>query len=122
MQVNAKKCNGLRIGAKLTNEFRDLIHYRIDDHVIIFHPVVRDLGVLMPETFCFSNHCSDLCGKASRKIGMLCRAFRSRDLEFMRILYITHVRSILEYCCEIWSPYTLNDMDKIEIVQKKFSP
>ena len=39
----------------------------------------------------------------------------------MRGMYVTYVRPLLEYNCEVWSPLYLQDIDRIESVQRKFT-
>ena len=62
-----------------------------------------------------------MVAKASSKIGMVYRAFSSRNCAFMVSMFTTHIRPILEYNCEIWSPSTLENIDKIERVQRRFT-
>ena len=33
-------------------------------------------------------------------------------------LYLSHVRSLLEYCTPLWSPYQVNEIMRIERVQR----
>ena len=42
------------------------------------------------------------------------------NISTLRSLYVTHVRSHLEYCSVIWSPWQVTQIDKIERVQQKF--
>ena len=36
-------------------------------------------------------------------------------------MYITHLRPLLEYNPQFWSPYYLQDIDKVEKVQRRFN-
>ena len=69
----------------------------------------------------FSAHISKIVSKSSSKIGLMYRAFSSRDLVFMINFFRTHVRPILEYNCEVWSPFFLQDIDRLENVQRRFT-
>ena len=62
-----------------------------------------------------------LVSRASSKIGLMYRAFSSRDLIFMVSFFKTYIRPILEYNCEVWSPYLIQDIDRLENVQRRFS-
>jgi len=87
-------------------------------------PVVqnmRDLGVVLSNDLTFSTHVSTIVSRASSKIGLMYRAFSSRSLNFMISFFKTHVRPILEYNCEVWSPYFIQDIDRLENVQRRFS-
>ena len=68
----------------------------------------------------FSAHCGIIVGKAASRVGLVLRAFRSRDKKFMLSLYTTHIRPILEYNTEVWSPLFKKDIDLIKSIQKKF--
>ena len=49
------------------------------------------------------------------------RAFASRSHEFMRSMFVTHVRPIAEYNTEVWSPFWLRDIDIVENIQRSFT-
>ena len=53
--------------------------------------------------------------------GWLIRTFRTRNPGPMMTLFISLVRPILEYCCQLWSPKKLNQIRKIESVQRHFT-
>lgn len=83
---------------------------------------VKDLGILLSSDLTFSEHISYICNKASRALGFLkrnCNEFQ--NIECLKIVYISLVRSILEYgSIIIWSPYTACDIKKIETIQHRF--
>ena len=39
----------------------------------------------------------------------------------MLLLYKTYVRFILEYCCPLWAPHTVNRISMVESVQRSFT-
>ena len=81
----------------------------------------KDLGIKMSDIGNFDAHINGIIKKARQKIGWLCRSFRSRDITFMRKMYITYVRPQLEYCSVLWGPNEGPLMDKIEKVQSDFT-
>ena len=82
---------------------------------------MKDLGVFMSSDLSFSIHCSKLASKASQAVGLIRRAFASKNQAFMVKMFTSRVRPILEYNCELWSPHNLQDIDKIESVQRSFT-
>ena len=53
-------------------------------------------------------------------LGLIKRTCRdSDDHKTLRTLYCALVRSNLEYCCLIWSPYTTKGIEKLERVQRR---
>ena len=43
------------------------------------------------------------------------------DSEFKLFLFLTYIRPILEYVTPIWSPYLINEIDRVESVQRRFT-
>ena len=67
----------------------------------------------------WSEHISGVCSRARRVLGLLYRQFyRNSSSATLKLLYLSLVRPHLEYASQLWDPYTQNDMDKLEAVQK----
>ena len=47
--------------------------------------------------------------------------FVSRDVKFMKRIYVAQVRPILDYCVQLWGPMEGPLMDKLEMVQSNFT-
>jgi len=45
------------------------------------------------------------------------KSFSDRSKETLILLYISLVRPQLEYCCQIWNPHFVKDIDLNEAVQ-----
>lgn len=114
--INASKCHVLKLGHNRSGSSYVLGGQNLDTCTS-----TRDLGVMMSNSLVFSQHCSSISSKASSKVGLIYRAFASRSVEFMKIMFVTHVRPIVEYCTEVWSPFWLKDIDMIENVQRRFT-
>ena len=48
-------------------------------------------------------------------------AFRDRSVNVMLTLYKSMVHSKLEYCCLVWSPSSVGEIQKIENIQRSFT-
>ncbi len=116
MQINGSKCSLLQVGWNRPNQTQYLLSGT-------FPPVetCQDLGVLISGPLTFAKQCSSVTVNASRRVGLIYRAFSSRDVNFMCGMYVTYIRSILEYNCEIQSPLYIQDIDRIESIQRKFT-
>jgi hypothetical protein len=69
----------------------------------------------------FSKHVTYTCNKALRAQGFLKSNFNEfQNIACSKILYISLIRSILEYGSIVWSPYTACDIKKIESIQHRF--
>ena len=53
--------------------------------------------------------------------GWIFCAFRSRSPEVLLTLYKALVRPILEYCCLVWYPTKIGDIQAVENVQRAFT-
>ena len=95
LKVNVNKCSVMKFGRN-----RPDVSYSLNNSLLPIVDNVRDLGVIISNNLTFSTHISTIVSKASSKIGLMYRAFSSRDI-FMVSFFKTHVRPILEYNCEV---------------------
>ena len=83
--------------------------------------VVKDLGVFIDKDLRWREHINIKTAEASRKAGWVLRTISFRDKDTMLLLYKTYVRSIVEYCCALWSPHLQCDIITIESIQRSFT-
>ena len=76
------------------------------------------LGVTINNHLTWSNHIDNICHKAS-SVKTLQRNLTSCPPNIKLLCYITMVRSILEYASPVWSPYTTQDINRLEKVQRQ---
>ena len=81
----------------------------------------KDLGIYMSSTGKFDYYIDELCKKVRKRIGWVCRTFYSRDLEFMRRIYISVIRPHIDYCSQVWAQCEGPSLDKIEKLQSFFT-
>ena len=60
-----------------------------------------------------------ISNKASQKLGFLKRNLRIHNGKVKSLAYSSMIRSNLEYCSTVWSPHTLNDINRLESVQRR---
>ena len=82
---------------------------------------VRDLGVTVTEDLSWSIHVSTSVKKARNKSAWVFSVFKTREPVPMRALYKSLVRSIMEYCCPLWSPSKVGDVQALESIQRTFT-
>ena len=82
---------------------------------------VRDLGVLITPDISWTLQIDSMIDSASKMISWIHSVFQSRDEETMMILYKSLVRSRLEYACPLWCPSKVEDIIKIESLQRHFT-
>ena len=94
---------------------------KLYNYIIPSSEYCRDLGVCISSNLSPSKHCSNIANLAHFKCRQFCRTFACKDREFLLLLFRTYIRPILESNSQVWSPYFIRDIDKIENVQRKFT-
>ena len=95
--------------------------YQADDHDLYPSSNVRDLGVLIDCKLSWKDHLNHITSKARQVSGWVLSVFHSREKIPMITLFNSLVRSKLEYCDIIWSPYQNQDVYLIEKIQRSFT-
>jgi len=79
----------------------------------------RDLGVIFSSNLDWEEQYLSSCKKANMTLGMLKRTFVGRDIGLWKQLYVSMVRPHLEYAFQVWSPFRVGDISRLEKVQKR---
>ena len=82
---------------------------------------MRDLGVLMHNSFQPGKQCQLAAAKASKALFLIRRTVASRAPEVLLPLYKALVRPHLEYCIQAWAPVLVRDKKLLETVQRRFT-
>ena len=83
--------------------------------------MLRDLGVTVSSDLSWTPHISAITCKARSVASWVFSVFRTRDPTTMLTLYKSLVRSLLEYCCPLWNPKKVTDIQLLESVQRTFT-
>ena len=117
MDFNVRKCKIMRI-TKKKQPF--ISNYLLDNSVLEEVNEFRDLGITTDQHLRWNLHIDKVVAKANRMLGLIKRSCRDfEDRKTVRTLYCALVRSNLEYCSVIWSPYTKKGIEKMEKIQKR---
>ena len=80
-----------------------------------------DLGVTLTTSMTSKNHILKMVLKAQCMSGLVKRTLGFYASVAIKLqLYLSHVRSLLEYCTPLWTPYQVNEIMRIERVQIYF--
>lgn len=117
MSLNVDKCHV----TSFTKKKNKLIYeYHIQNKQLIEKEIVRDLGVLFDSQLTFRPHIEHIVNKSNKLLGFILRSTKSfKAPESTLRLFFSLVRSVLEYCCPVWSPYYSVHVNNVERVQKK---
>lgn len=99
-----------------------LYNYYINQVLLERVQEVKDLGVIFDSKLEFHNHINYMTSKAYAMLGFIKRnTVDFNDPVALKSLYVSFVRSNLEYCSLIWSPFYENHSNRIEKIQKLFT-
>ena len=100
----------------------ELYRYAVNDEITL-EPVhqLRDLGILVSSDLSWSPHIATIANKARQKASWVLSVFHTRSISIMLTLYKSMVRSLVEYCCPLWHPTKIRDIQELESVQKTFT-
>jgi hypothetical protein len=84
-------------------------------------PNIKDLGVSIDNSLSFSNHINTITMSAKIIVFRIFKSFITKDFDALMKAYKYFVRPLLEYCSTVWNPYHVNEINKIESVQKLFT-
>ena len=82
---------------------------------------VTDLGVLVSNNFLFESHINQIAQKANLKCSWILSVFHCREETMLLTLFKSLVLGILEYSSPLWSPNRVQDIAKLESVQRRFT-
>ena len=132
MELNRKKFE--LISHKLMPEseertfFKDLpffndyqIYQTSDNTTLLPSSHVRDLGIFLDDNLEWGFHYNTISKKAKQISSWVLNTFYTRDSNTMITLFNSLVRPIVEYCCEVWSPFLIKDIISIEKIQRSFT-
>ena len=79
----------------------------------------KDIGVIISDSLKPSSQCAVAARKANQVLGQMSRSFHYRDRFTWIKLYKVYVRPHLEYAVQAWSPWTQEDINLLENVQRR---
>ena len=95
--------------------------YFISGEEVKFVSSCKDLGITVDKSLKFHVHVGIVVGRAGAMMSELLRSTVCRSKEFMIVLYISHIRPILDYCCSVWNVGYLGDLRRLEAVQRRWT-
>ncbi|XP_043477484.1 uncharacterized protein LOC122508276 [Leptopilina heterotoma] len=99
----------------------NLFDYILDGIVLVRVTRVRDLGVSFTNDFSFNERITETVSKATKSLGFIMRnASVFNKIITVKTLFLTLVRSMIEYACVIWSPFYVFNIIRLERVQNRF--
>ena len=116
MEFHPKKCQVLQI----TNK-RKPIHYPYDihNHKLDVVDSAKYLGVTIQKNLKWNEHINQLTKKANSTTAFLRRNLHHCPSSTKSLCYLTLVRPLTEYASVVWDPFTTENINKLEMVQRR---
>ena len=92
---------------------------RLTSRLVIKRLRQQLLGVNFDDNLIFSQHISDLCKKASQRVGVLARLRNLITTETKLVLYKTTIMPYLTYCHLVWHFCKASNTRKVERIQER---
>lgn len=116
LEINKSKCKVMTFTLKRKSILYD---YVIDEQPVERVNHIRDLGVMMDSKLNFNIHYEYISNKAMNVLLFVKRQMKFFDNDIIKILYMTLVRSNLEFAACVWNPYHNVHRNSIESAQKQ---
>lgn len=116
MSFNASKCRVLSITRK-----KSLIHfnYRMNNVAVERCNSIKDIGIEIDKKLDWKMHILSIVKKSNKIMGLIKRTVGYKAPTIVKKqLYISLIRSCLEYCCPVWSGTTKTNTLLLERVQR----
>ncbi|MCG7876680.1 MAG: reverse transcriptase domain-containing protein [Candidatus Thiodiazotropha endolucinida] len=117
MSFHPEKCSILRISTSKRYQ-RDTNYYLHGQRLQVVDSG-KYLGVTLSDDLQWDKHTQATAAKSSRSLGFLRRNFRDCSREVRETTYKTMVRSSMEYAATVWDPYKVEDINRLDKVQRR---
>ena len=93
--------------------------YTLHDQVLEATDTAKYLGVTISKDLSWNYHISSLTSEANSTLGFVKRNVKTSNVKVKEMAYKTLVCPQVEYASPVWSPHTKDNIDKIEMTQRR---
>ena len=93
--------------------------YKLYGHTLTFMDEAKYLGITFTEDLRWNQHITNICNKANWTLGFLIRNLNISAKSVKENAYRSLVRPLVEYASLVWDPYNQNNIQMLEIVQRR---
>jgi len=110
LNLNINKCQVVTFGRSVDRSYKYTIRNCNNQTIPLKRGIqVLDLVVCFDEKLSFTEHIHAKSSKAYMMLGLIKRNFKYLTIPTFIQLYISMVRSHLDYCSSVWAPYRKGD-------------
>ena len=99
----------------------EIYQYSTSNGTLLPIDVLKDLGVTVCSDLSWTAQIKSMANKARQKAAWVLSVFYTRNPNIMLTLYKSMIRSLLEYCCPLWNPFKISNIQELEGVQRTFT-
>ena len=116
MEFNPSKCQVFHI----TRSRKPVMsRYFMHNQELESVDTAKYLGVNISKDLGWNTHINNITASANRTLGFVKRNVQTKNRDIRTLAYNSLVRTQVEYRSAVWSPYTKENKDKIEMVQRR---
>ncbi len=93
--------------------------YNLHGHTLEVVSSVKYLGLTISKDLKWEQHINMICTKANRTLAFLRRNITVASIAIKERAYKALVRPLVEYASAVWDPYLKQDINKLEMVQRR---
>ena len=82
--------------------------------------LLKDLLITITNDASFATHIQEIIEALKSKVGWVLRTFRARDPRTMLTLWKQLIQPDHDYCCQLWSPEKIGEIQDIEMTLRSF--
>ena len=118
LTLNSKKCNYMTI-SKLRGRSVPGCTLSLNGQSLDKLSKYRYLGVVLTDDLTWSTHIGEITSKARKIIGLIYGQFYSvSSKQYLLQLNTSLVRPHVEYASQVWDPFLIKDIKRLESVQR----
>ena len=119
LNMNPGKCAVIRFPSKIS--VHTPVRYMLNGHLLLSVSSHSDLGTIIDSDLKFHKHIQSVVHKAGGLAQNLLKSTVCRSQDFMLFLFTTHVRPITDYCSCLWNVGYIEDLHKLEKIQRHWT-
>jgi hypothetical protein len=116
MEFHPDKCQVIPI---TRNRTKFINKYTLNGHTLKTTTNVKYLGLNITSDLRWNTHINNITNNANKTLGFLRRNLKISSPKIKTLAYFSLVRPTLEYSSSVWDPYTKENINKIEMVQRR---
>ena len=116
MEYHPEKCQIIKI---TRNRNVSDSEYKLNGVTLSTVKSIKYLGVTISSDLCWNDHIDNITTKANKTLSFVRRNIKISSPRLKTMAYFSLVRPLLEYVSTVWDPHTTENVNKIEMIQRR---